>query len=333
MRWSRLLLSLALICVLSACSGSYLHDLNFNPNEPIRVAVLALNGYGDEDHSLAVDRIALVSEELSAAPEKIVAGYVQRELLDSGVDLVPAGYAAVQLDHGGYLRQRESRYTPAFFELLRRGEAASTAEICRVLACDAVLFVKVIRWERSYYAVQSVSSVEIELSLVRTGDGARIFWARSSDSTGRGLSKIPTGFSSIVIEPVRGLDNEVILELARKVVHKSLAPLRVRERADYLRQPPPAIIAAAHDSLDLAITGNEALTVIIQGSSGKRATFSIGEYLRDIPMHEVSPGHYVGEYRPYAGERFSAAIKVRLEDQAGRRTEKRLGHESLSFAG
>lgn len=48
---------------------------------------------------------------------------------------------------------------------------------------------------------------------------------------------------------------------------------------------------------EMPLSFGEDLEVRVKGKTGARATFSVGNTLRNIAMEEVSPGEYVGKYR------------------------------------
>lgn len=323
-----------LLAALSGCAGTYSHTLNFNPSEPIRIAVLPFAQVDDKgalvqaDEDLLIDNVALVSAKLKQTPAQFVQTQVQTELSKASLDVLTPALVEAALIHNGFTIPGTK---PVELDL-NKVFAADPHEICsKLLSCDAVLYGKVLKWDRSYYGIQSVSTVAIDLRIVSAHNKKVLFATNAQDSDSRGITKGPTGFSNIVLEPIKGLDNSIITALADDVVEKSIRPLRRDARPEFLQVAPPAIIGAAHNGENGRIRPGGKLTVVTLGSPSQTGTFSIGTAVVDIPLVERSPGHYVGEYIPLPGERFEEQrISVSLRDEAGRVTRLPLGGPGLS---
>lgn len=327
-------LSAILSLCVTGCAGAYKNSVNFNPAEPIRIAVLPFAQVDESgaltqtDESYLIDNVSLVSSKLKQTPAQFVQSLVQSELSKASLDVVTPAVVEAAFAHNGF-GVKESN--PVRLDLAKVF-AANPAEICaKLLSCDAVLYGKVTEWDRSYYAVQSVATVAINVKLVSARTGKVLFESSASDSDSRGITKGPTGFSNLVIEPLKGLDNEIITDLAREVVAKAIEPLDRKARPDFLKTAPPYILASAHDASSGAIRG-EKLTVLVLGTPEMTGSFSIGSSVRDMPLVERSPGHYIGEYIAVGGNSFTEqVVTVSLQDQGGRKTEQSLSKIPVSF--
>lgn len=305
-----------------SCSGTFKHTLDFSPNEPLRVAVLPfkqINGEGkiiEEDGSLLVDSVSLISSEVKNSPVALSRKIVLAELKKTALDVISPVLIDIDLPH------RNLALPDGKFNLEKIFSVPAKTYCEDFLDCDAVLFGTVKKWDRSYYGIQSNNEVEIELSLVSAKTNKVLFQATANDSEGHGLSKGPTGYSSIILEPLKGLDSEYIEDLARRTISKMLEPLRSNESVIKDTTPPPAILAASHDAVDGKIIKNSPLTVLAFADGGKTASFSIGNYVRNVPMIETSAGHYIGEFWPLPGENFEAqSITISLKDSNNRITK------------
>lgn len=327
--------SVALALTFSGCASSYTHTLSFNPAEPIRIAVLPfaqVNEKGDlirVDEDLLIDNVALVSSHLKQTPAQFLQIEVQSELSKASLDVVTPAIVEAALVHNGFT---VTGTKPVELDL-KKVFAADPHEICsKLLSCDAVLYGKVLKWDRSYYGVQSVSTVGIDIKIVSAHSKKVLFATTAEDSDSRGLTKGPTGFSNLVLEPLKGLDNSIITALADDVVEKALQPLRRDAKPGFLDVAPPAIVAAAHNGDGGKIKPGGKLTIIALGSPSLTGTFSIGTAVVDIPLVERSPGHYVGEYIPLPTDRFEdQRVSVSLQDEAGRVTRLPLGGPGVSY--
>ena len=321
------------LCLLGlpGCAGKIETRLDFNPLEPIRVVVLPfveLDEHGKinaQSPDLLVDRVNLVSSRLEASPAEIVKQMVEANLERTALEILPAGVVQGELIHHG-LTQDDGSLD------LARLYSVPPSEICRhLISCDAVLYGYVTKWKRDYFGLQAVNTVGLRLTLVTRDDQKVIFQVESEDSDSRGLSKGPTGISNLVIEPVRGLDNEIILDLARRLVTKSLLPLAVTQQPGYLKSPVPAIFGAAHDQADGVLQSGEHLVVLMFGTPYRKASFSIGRFVENIPMFEVEPSQYVGEYFPLDSDRFEEqSVSVALRDDFGRKTTQQASARLVS---
>src|SRR5690606_17603753 len=118
-----------------------------------------------------------------------------------------------------------------------------------------------------------------------------------------------------VIEPIRGLDSDIIVELARTLMAKLFLPLATEKRSIPQDVPPPEIYAVGHDVDHRALKKDDHMTVLLLGSAKKKASFSIGNVIEHIPMVEQGHGRYVGEFYPLSTDSFAdEPVVVSLTD-------------------
>jgi hypothetical protein len=329
-------LILAFTCLVCAgCSGTYRRDIQFNPSEPLRIAVLPFAEVDDSgaliqaDADLLIDSVNPLSTSLKQTPAQFMQSLVENELRKASLDVVVPAIVDADLVHGGYGVPDTKPVVLDFAKIF----AADPTQLCStILTCDAVLYGKVTEWDRSYYGVEAVATVGLELKLVSAKTKKVLFSTESIDSDSRGLSKGPTGFSNIVLEPLKGLDNEIITTLAREIVEETLKPLHRENRPEFLNKPAPFIISSAHDASSGVISRTEHLTVVAFGSPGATASFSIGSRIKNIPLAERAPGHYVGEFIPLPSDSFqNEYVVVALKDGVGRTSTQRLAKTPVSL--
>jgi tetratricopeptide (TPR) repeat protein len=81
----------------------------------------------------------------------------------------------------------------------------------------------------------------------------------------------------------------------------------------------PVITSISHDVTAPLLTGDR-IRVTLRGEPGKKATFDLGHFKRNLPMEEVSPGEYVGLYKVGEEDRISnLAVVGHLEGVYGAR--------------
>ena len=311
--------------LLAGCSGTYQNKVDYNTLEPLRVAVLPFarvdkdGKFEGGDASLLIDNVPGVSQDLGKTPQSIVRTSVEDELDNTALDILAPGLINSRLHHTGYSDEKlEFNYQKIF--------DTSAADYCKkIFDCDAVLYGKVTRWDRHYYGLQSATTVGIDLKLVSARTGKTLFSASAEDTDSRGLTKIPTGFSSLVIEPIRGLDNDITIKLAQQIVEKMIAPLRTDNKPEYLSTLPPSIYAAAHNGFEGSVSRDHGLIVMMTGSEHDKGAFSVGQAIVNVPMVERGAGHYVGVYLPLESDHLDKEpVTVALTDQYGRTTTQKL---------
>lgn len=333
MRLSKIL-SIIFLAALSGCQATYKHTLNFNPSEPIRIAVLPFAQVDSDgklsraDENLLIDNLALVSEKQRETPAEFMQSLVQSELSNASLDVITPAIVQADLLHYGYATPGSNPVTIDLQAIF----AADPREICsKVLSCDAVMYGKVTRWERAYYGIQSVATVAINLKVVSAKTGKLMYEIDAEDSDSRGITKGPTGFSNLALEPIKGLDNEIIQNLARDVADKAILPLSNRSRPEFLKTAPPAILASGHDARSGIVEKRGKVVVLAFGSPGQSATFSVGSVALNIPMLERAPGHYIGEYLSLPEDSFSNQyVVVSLRDEFGRSTSQKIAKTPIS---
>lgn len=318
---------------LTACfSGVYSHTLEFNPRESLRVAVLPFVRVDEEgevlqaESGLAVDQVPLLSSELADTPEDYIRKLVQSDLNEGPLDPLSPYLVDTELPHHGF------GLSDGRFDYRKIYETPASQLCVHFLDCDAVLLGRIFKWERAYYGVQSVNAVGIELTLLAADGDQVLFSSRGEDYDSRGLSKGPTGYTSAVLEPIKGLDSQIILDLSERVISKMLSPLKVPGGTNTPKTPPPAIYATSHDGAGGTLTRTKPLVLLMYASAGARASFSIGNAVRSIPMEEHSPGHYYGEYHPLPSDHFSQQeVSFFVEDGHGRVTSRVASREPVSL--
>jgi hypothetical protein len=318
-----LFFSLSVLFLSIGCSGKFKSKIDFDPQEPLRVAILPfviLDDKGkitNEEGRLLVDNLSLISKDLEQTPAQIVRKQVLIQLKQTDLDLLSTALIDIDLPHNGFATSDGKLNLEKLYQ-------TSPQVLCtKFINCDAVLYGKITNWDRSYFGIQSVNTVGIDLQLVSAKTGKILFSSEAKDSESRGLSKGPTGYFSIVVEPIKGLDSQVIVDLSRKVVAKMLEPLDSKNKPEFLATEPPSIFAASHDAASGVI--KKQLIVVMMGTPQQAASFSIGQTIKNIPMFERSPGNYYGEYIPWEGEHFSEKdVFVYLKDKFGRTTQRKI---------
>jgi hypothetical protein len=320
-------LSAYTLTMFSACTPKLKYQLKFNPDQQLRVAVLPFAQNDDKGEvipgnelmpptsNLLIDHVGLVSSTPRETPTRFIRTLVQNGIRTTQLAMVDPVLIESELPHHGF-GNGDGTFDVA---KLRNTKAA---DICtHFIQCDAVLYGTIHRWERNYYAIQSVNSVDIELELRSAQDDKVLYQARLRDSDSRGIGGGPTGISDLVLEPIRGLDSEVIEDLARSVINRLLQPLTPQKPTREVGGL-PSIYAATHNA-KIPLESQTQFDVLLFGSPDALASFRIGSSSGDIPLIERSPGHYSGKYFGEPYEHFTnQPLFVKLQGSAGLTTEQ-----------
>lgn len=328
------------MAVLSGCAKSYKITGDFNPADPIRVAVLPFyqivdgKPNGEEfGAALAIDDVPLLSSKPINSPAAFVEEGVRTALNRTGMEVVNPAFVRLQLGHHGFVRERKLS-VPVLLE-------STPQKLGDLLLADALLYGVVTDWSRSYYGLESINTVGFELRLVRAADGAELWKASVKESQGRGLSGIPTGFSSLVLEPLKGLDEKNIEQLALKVVTKTFEPLMVKRKAQEANSSGPVIFGAvafarAHVGSSTASSSEKPSRVIFLAvaTPGKRVSAKLPLQGLEYALLEGEPGHYTAEVElatlksknsgPSGEGLASEGAVISVTDEFGRRAKRGL---------
>ena len=291
----------ALVLVLGGCAKSYKSTGDFNPAEPLRVAVLPFYqmvdgiAHGEAFESeLAIDNVPLLSSKPIDSPASFVEQAARTALnRHTGLEVVNPAFVRLQLGHHGFVRERKI-VVPVLLD-------SSPQKLGELLLADALLYGVVTDWTRSYYGLESINTVGIKLRLVRAADGAEIWSSVAQESQGHGLSGIPTGFSSLVLEPLKGLDQKNIEQLASKVIMKTFEPLMLQRKAAEANSSGPVIFGAVAFGRVPPIQANSAktnarnLAILAVASAGKRVAAKIEAQGLEYALLEGEAGHYTAE--------------------------------------
>jgi len=332
-------LSICLLVILSACTPKLKYKLKFNPEHHLRIAVMPFsqvdkngavipsNELMPPTSNLLIDKVGLISSTPRETPTRYVRTLVQNAVRSSQLDLVNPLLIEIGLPHHGFGKGDGT------FDVVKIQETTSSELCTHFLQCDAILIGKIHRWERNYYGIQSVNSVDIELVIRSSQDNSVLYQARLRDTDSRGIAGGPTGISDLLLEPIRGLDYEIIEDLARSVVTRLVRPLMADKEASNQAgyHHLPSIYAATHNAASAPLGSRGRFDVLLYGSPGVVASFRIGDLSGELPLIERSPGHYSGKYFGQPYEHFSTQpVFVKIQNRAGAIVEQKIDNASIS---
>lgn len=209
--------SILTFCALLITSCSFLaqepnHEftLDFDPHESLRIAVLPFKINPEieaqkEGLNVKKEKIPptknLILDHLSSSetlndvntyPTRYLRRLVEDELLKTNLSVVSPAIVEIELAHNGYQNQNGEFMTDKIHK-------SSPQELCKILACDIILRGEIKDLSRSYYGVESVSRVELGITILSARSGKTIFTSVAKDTHRAGLTGGPTGISSIIL--------------------------------------------------------------------------------------------------------------------------------------
>lgn len=306
------------------CSLKATHRQDFDPTSSLRVATLPFyqrdkaGNFINPEEDIFLTENAGIAEKGDQSPAATLRNMVTQELAQTNLDLIPFWKSRADLVHHDYTAGQTYDY--------RKILSASPQKLCEIMGCEALLYGEVIEWDSSYYIAQSVNSVAFKLMLVDAKTGKTLFETNVEDASSAGITGGPTGYTSLILEPLKGLRESGLYNVANEAVEAAIAPLIARNRPEFLKSPPPSIFATAHNAPDGYFEKEKGLTVLAVASAGKQSYFSVGSRIKNIPMIETIDGHYRGTFYPLPGESFEKqVVSVIVRDQFGREARQKVG--------
>lgn len=307
-----LLLLAAAALATSGCTTTYQRGPEIDTSAPLRVAVLPFVDASSGDlitsrpFTAALDRLPVLGSEYLETPATALRNRVIANLKRSSFDLINPSIVDQKL-------QANELYEVGRLQAMR----ARPGELGRLLKADLVVFGRLLKWDRQYYAVETVVRVAARLTIVDVESEREVYASQQVESSNRGVSGGPTGISDIVSQPIFGLSNSAFRRLNSDLARKLTEPLIA---GGEVGQVPPFIAAAVRSE-----GADGALEVLMVGSPGGRAHMQVGVGGPMVPLVEVGEGRYRGSYLPAEGESVDApSIGLSLE-RKGRKTTTRLG--------
>lgn len=270
--------------VFAACTGSSLQKRE-DPQLAqlraggLRIAVMPFQvtapAEGFLESSLGVVGQLLALEPNSPSlPDRDRIGAITRNdvvtwLRQGSFEVVEPWVSDTQLAHAGTIDASDPEQAPA---------------IARVLQVDAVLFGDLSRWNRSYYVVQSLAEVAVRLQL-RDSSGRELFFGERAEQIGAGITGGPTGYGSVISQPVAGLKASNLRELLRTTARDAALDLNGSALGGEPSPLAPRLSFVAVQRLHDGPYGTgERIDVIAVGTPDCDVRFDLGRLRTGVPM-------------------------------------------------
>jgi hypothetical protein len=183
----------------------------------------------------------------------------------------------------------------------KKAAEASPRELAAALGCDGLIYGRVIDYKRVYAAVYSQFGVETEIWMVNAKTGKEVFRIKKEVRYHEG--GIPTSPLSIVVTVVSTAMNlrdiqkvRLVNELSYKLTEQVPGPKSLGAEAR------PAIKEVLTNAAEGPFGVRKVIKAGLEGEPGLVATFDIGTFRKGVPMKEVKPGIYAGDYAVLPGD-------------------------------
>ncbi|MCX5716760.1 MAG: DUF799 family lipoprotein [Nitrospirae bacterium] len=175
------------------------------------------------------------------------------------------------------------------------------AEVCQSLGCDGLVYGRITEYKKIYAGVYSQLGVEAEVWIVNTKTGKEVL--RLKDAVRYHEGGVPLSPLGIIMTAVSTAMNlreiqqiRLVSELAYKLNEKIPSPLGIAA------EDRPAIKEVLTNIKEGPFGKGKIIRAGLEGDKSMVAMFDIGNYKKNIPMKEVKPGIYTGEYLVLPGD-------------------------------
>lgn len=175
------------------------------------------------------------------------------------------------------------------------------AEVCQSLGCDGLVYGRITEYKKVYAGLYSQLGVEAEVWIVNTKTGKEVL--RLKDAVRYHEGSIPLSPLGLIMTAVSTAMNireiqqiRLVSELAYKLNEKIPSP------SGMAAEDRPVIKEVLTNIKEGPFGKGKIIRAGLEGDKSMVAMFDIGNYKKNIPMKEVKPGIYTGEYLVLPGD-------------------------------
>ena len=160
-----------------------------------------------------------------------------------------------------------------------------------ILGTEVLITGHVSQWSKTYLVLHSDIEVEATISMINASSGETLMEVSKGEIRNAGLTRIPTGYVSAAIAPIKGLQTIFLYRLSQDLARNLAEPFLLTFKSTTVK---PIIHTAA--AVLKKAPHAQTLYVILIGDSGRRAHFSVDD-IRNAPLTELHDGCYAGSYQ------------------------------------
>lgn len=174
-------------------------------------------------------------------------------------------------------------------------------EICQAIGCDGLVLGKVTDFKKIYAGLYSQLGIEAEVWMINVKTGKEVF--RIKDAVRYHEGSVPLSPLGLIMTAVSTAMNlreiqqvRLVSELAYKLNERIPSPSGIAA------EDRPAIKEVLTNTKEGPFGKGKIIRAGLEGDKSMVAMFDIGSYKKNIPMKEVKPGIYTGEYLVLPGD-------------------------------
>ena len=178
---------------------------------------------------------------------------------------------------------------------------ATPKELAELLGTDGLLYGKVTDYKKIWAGIYSQLGVEAEVWMVNAHTGKELF--RFRDSVRYHEGGVPTSVLSAVVTAISTALNLREIQKVRMVnelCYKFMKKIPVSPNSAIVGRP--EIKEVLTNAVEGPFGPKKIIRAGLEGEPGLVATFAIGNFRKGIPMKELKPGIYAGEYAVLPGD-------------------------------
>ena len=203
----------------------------------------------------------------------------------------------------------------------KKSAEATPGELASALGCDGLIYGRVTDYKRIYAAIYSQFGVEAEVWMVNARTGKEVF--RIKEEVRYHEGGIPTSPLSVVVTIISTSLNlrdiqkvRLVNELSYKLTGKIPEPKSLSADAR------PQVKEVLTNALEGPFGVRKVIRAGLEGEPGLVASFDIGSFRKGLPMTEVKPGIYAGDYAVLPGDNVrDQPLTVTLTRPGGNETQ------------
>jgi len=205
----------------------------------------------------------------------------------------------------------------------------SPDEICSAIGCDGIVYGKVTEYTKAFAALYSQLAIETEVWMVNAKTGKEMF--RFKDSVryhGGNIPLTPLGLVMSAVSAAMNLRDVQQIRMVNELCHKLNE--KIPSPGGTAIENLPSIKDVLTNVKEGPFGKGKIVKVGLEGDKGLVATFDIGNFKKGIPMREVNPGIYMGEYLVIRGDNARDMPVIASLKRPGGRENKWIGIDGFA---
>jgi hypothetical protein len=192
----------------------------------------------------------------------------------------------------------------------------SLPRVCDLLGVDGIIRGEVTRFGKNYALLYTDTQAGLRASFVHCRQGQTL-WELSDEEHLR-EGNLPTSLPGLALALVNTYLKHSATEAYAAASNLCMRMVGTIPNPSVLVEPPPRIRLLVHNGAGQQLLPGEVLRLVLLGEPGQSGEWDLGNIAKRIPLTEVEPGAYAGEYVVGTEDRASGIrIRARLKNREG----------------